>query len=277
MELLLAIGIVIGLVLGLTGAGGSVFAVPLLILLAEFPINAAVGIALGAVAASALFGTLSNWRSNSILWIPALTFSVSGALMAPVGKAIGQQLPETLLLSGFTLLAIIISVRMWVQAQRQPQQTRVLRSTPLDPKQFKQPMCRLSASGQFQWRPKCISGLILGGAAVGLLTGLFGVGGGFLIVPLLVYLSQVSMQQAIGTSLFVITAVSSAGFISFAADTEAMDWLLMGIIVSGGIVGMVIGRLIGQKVSGPNLQKLFSLSLIAVSLVTLAKQLLYVH
>jgi len=77
------IGLVIGLVLGLTGAGGSIFAVPLLMLLLGLPINDAIGIALGAVAVSALIGTLSNWRAQYILWIPAISLGLGGALVAP--------------------------------------------------------------------------------------------------------------------------------------------------------------------------------------------------
>ena len=72
------IGLVIGLVLGLTGAGGSIFAVPLLMLLLGLPINDAIGIALGAVAVSAFIGTLSNWRAQYILWVPAIALGLGG-------------------------------------------------------------------------------------------------------------------------------------------------------------------------------------------------------
>ena len=71
------IGLIIGLTLGLTGAGGSIFAVPLLILLLDLPINEAIGIALGAVAVSALIGTVSKWRTKSILWVPAIALGLS--------------------------------------------------------------------------------------------------------------------------------------------------------------------------------------------------------
>ena len=70
--MILLVGLIIGLVLGLTGAGGSVFAVPLLILLAKLPVNEAIGLALGAVSISALYGSISNWREHNILWSPAL-------------------------------------------------------------------------------------------------------------------------------------------------------------------------------------------------------------
>jgi uncharacterized membrane protein YfcA len=92
------IGVIIGLVLVLTGAGGSIFAVPLLILFLNLPINDAIGIALGAVAASAFIGTLSNWRTKSILWVPAMALGGGGVLIAPLGKEIGSQISPVLLL-----------------------------------------------------------------------------------------------------------------------------------------------------------------------------------
>ena len=102
------IGLVIGLVLGLTGAGGSIFAVPLLMLLLGLPINDAIGIALGAVAVSAFIGTLSNWRAQYILWVPAIALGLGGALVAPIGKNLGAQLPPLVLLVGFCALALLL-------------------------------------------------------------------------------------------------------------------------------------------------------------------------
>ena len=98
--LLLVIGLLIGLVLGLTGAGGSVFAVPLLMLLAGLPMSDAVGISLGAVAASTLFGSLRNHFQHQdkhhILWLPGAILAGAGAVTAPLGKWLGMQLPKRL-------------------------------------------------------------------------------------------------------------------------------------------------------------------------------------
>ena len=120
------IGLVIGLVLGLTGAGGSIFAVPLLMLLLGLPINDAIGIALGAVAVSAFIGTLSNWRAQYILWVPAIALGLGGALVAPIGKNLGAQLPPLVLLVGFCALAFIIAGIMWRQTITAPERSNVL-------------------------------------------------------------------------------------------------------------------------------------------------------
>lgn len=270
----LLIGVLIGLVLGLTGAGGSIFAVPLLILLLSLPVSEAVGVALGAVAISALYGTVNNWRYKTILWVPALILAVFGALSAPLGKWLGNQVSATLLISGFSLLATVIAARMWQQTIRNPERARVVRSGKIAPGELLKPICRVSPTGQFKWRLPCIGSLVLGGLVVGLLTGLFGVGGGFLIVPLLLFLTQVSMQQAVGTSLLIITVVSGAGFISYAATSAELDWQLLGLLSAGGLLGMFIGNLVGHKIAGPQLQRVFAASLVVVAVLMMANQLL---
>jgi len=272
--MVLLIGVFIGLVLGLTGAGGSIFAVPLLVLLLSLPVNEAVGIALGAVAVSALYGTVNNWRYKTILWIPALILAVFGALLAPLGKWLGHQVQDTQLIGAFSLLAIVIAARMWRQTIKHPERARVVRSGRISPGEFIKPVCRISPAGQFKWRLPCVGSLVLGGLVVGLLTGLFGVGGGFLIVPLLLFLTQVSMQQAVGTSLLIITVVSGAGFVSYAVTSSELDWQLLGLLSAGGLVGMIIGNLVGHKIAGPQLQRVFAASLVLVAILMMANQLL---
>jgi len=272
--MMLLIGVLIGLVLGLTGAGGSIFAVPLLVLLLSLPVNEAVGIALGTVAVSALYGTVNNWHHKTILWIPALILAVFGALLAPLGKWLGHQIQDTQLLGAFSLLAIVIAARMWRQTIKHPELARVVRSGEISPGEFMKPVCRASPTGQFKWRFPCVGSLVLGGLVVGLLTGLFGVGGGFLIVPLLLFLTQVSMQQAVGTSLLIITVVSGAGFVSYAVTSPELDWQLLGLLSAGGLVGMFIGHLVGHKIAGPQLQRVFAASLVLVAILMMANQLL---
>jgi uncharacterized protein len=275
--MLLAIGVLIGLALGLTGAGGSVFAVPLL-MLAGLSISSAIGISLGAVATSALYGslriTLSKKSVRKILWLPGAILAGTGAVTAPLGKWLGLQMPEILLLLGFSALASVIALRMWLSASRHPEATKVVRVG--DFKDTPQPdsLCKLSTNGQFQLRPRCLSGLIIGGALVGLLSGLFGVGGGFLIVPLLLLLSPISMAQAVSTSLLIIAAISSSGFISHLALSPGNDWRLLGLATGGGVLGMIIGQAISHKITGARLQKIFAISLLVVSSITLLRYFL---
>ncbi|MDB4108792.1 sulfite exporter TauE/SafE family protein [Porticoccaceae bacterium] len=268
------IGVVIGLVLGLTGAGGSIFAVPLLMLLLDLPINDTIGIALGAVAVSALIGTLSNWRANYILWVPAIALGLGGALVAPIGKYIGSQLPPSSLLIGFCVLAFIIAGLMWRQTVTAPERANVVRSGHGEENDLIQPICRFSPDDQFDTSPKCIAALTGCGLLVGLLSGLFGVGGGFLIVPALLFITQVSMRQAVATSLLIICVIGGTGFASFVVGNSTVDWLLLAKVCVGGLLGMLVGRLIADRIAGPQLQKVFALALITIAALTLTNKLI---
>lgn len=272
--MLLIIGVVIGALLGLTGAGGSVFAVPLLILAAGMPPTQAAGISLGAVAASTLYGCLRNWRAKQMLWLPGLILAASGALLAPLGKWIGLQLPPNWLMGGFSLLAMIIAWRMWVTSN--PEDAQVVRAGDFSQEPRAGLLCSLSRKGQFELKPRCLSGLIAGGSLVGLLSGLFGVGGGFLIVPLLLVLSPISMRQAVATSILIIAIISSSGFISHLAldhDGPGFQGLDLLPIAAGGVIGMLAGQIFSQRVAGPRLQRGFALSLALITLFTLFNKL----
>lgn len=268
--MLLVIGLVIGLVLGLTGAGGSVFAVPLLMLMGGFPMADAVGISLGAVATSTLYGSLRNWLGKKILWTPGVILALTGAVTAPFGKWLGMQAPELWLLVGFNTLAIIIALRMWLSAMRTPERASVVRAGNFSVEPSPGLLCNLSKTGQFELRPRCLSGLLIGGALVGLLSGLFGVGGGFLIVPLLLALSPISMAQAVSTSLIIIAVVSGSGFISHLILNPHLDLWVLVLVGFGGLLGMMTGQAISHKIANATLQKVFSICLIAVSITTLA-------
>ena len=176
---------------------------------------------------------------------------------------------ETALLIAFSLLASIIATRMWLQARRNPSHAGVVRATNFTHTEQPGLLCNLSSSGQFELRLRCISGLLIGGAIVGLLSGLFGVGGGFLIVPLLLALSAVSMSQAVSTSLIIIGVISGTGFISHLLLNQHNDWQLLALVATGGILGMIFGQVISHKIANALLQKIFALSLLAVALLTL--------
>lgn len=275
--MLLFVGVLIGLVLGLTGAGGSVFAVPLLIILGGFSGAQAVGLSLGAVAASTIYGSLRNSRRANILWVPTGILALSGVLTAPLGQWLGKQIPDLGLLMGFSLLAIVISVRMLLSARRNPDAARIVRAGNLTDRKSGGLLCRLSPTGQFELHPRCISGLLGGGLLVGLLSGLFGVGGGFLIVPLLLLLSQAAMAQTVASSLVIIAAISGAGFAShlwFSHQTNTVfDWNAFVWLVVGGVIGMIVGQAMSQRLANAVMQQVFAFSLVIISSVMIVRQL----
>lgn len=273
----LLIGIIIGLVLGLTGSGGSVFAVPLLVLLAGVSMHQAVGLSLAAVAASALFGTLRLRSRQTVLWLPAMLLGVSGMVAAPAGQWAASRLPELVLLVLFAVTAMLIAWRMWLSATHQPEQAAITRASDLRETTSNGVLCRLSPTGQFQLKPRCMGGLLIGGLGIGLLSGLLGVGGGFVIVPLLLFLSQVTMQQAVGTSLVVISVISSTGFISYLLFNQPIKDVLshtpMAYLIVGGIAGMFLGQILTKKIADDRLQKGFAIALLLTALTLLTTRL----
>lgn len=274
------VGLIIGLVLGLTGAGGSIFAVPLLLLATPMSPSDAMGMALGAVAVTALYATASqsiNRKNSGILWTPAIILAASGALTAPLGKWASTLFTPHVLLAGFTCVAVLIAVRMWIQANRRPEETTSVRANDGD-NDLTTPAtmaCKLSPTGQFLLRPKCISGLGVGGLVIGFASGLFGVGGGFLIIPLLLFLSQIAMRNAVATSLAIIAAVSSSGFASHLvleySNNQTFDWLTFIKLSGASLTAMFISQRISRAIAGPLLQKIFSVALVLVSVISILK------
>ncbi len=263
------VGLLTGLVLGLTGAGGSVFAVPLLVYLVHLTPQEAVGVSLGAVSFSALFGVLTRLRSRQIAWLPALVYAVLGAACSPLGVHLNQRANPRLLMVIFSLLVLLIAARMWYQAVHTPQQTRTLRSSLPERGAAHGALCRMNQGAAFKIGLPCVAGMALGAVLTGLLSGLFGVGGGFLIVPTLLFLTGISIQQAVATSLVVISLVSLSGFTSFMLAGSPVELALLGRVSIAGVVGMAAGVIGSRHLAGPLLQKIFAALMLSMALLTL--------
>ncbi|HEY9035671.1 MAG TPA: sulfite exporter TauE/SafE family protein [Pseudomonadales bacterium] len=273
MEIIsLVIGAIVGLILGLTGAGGSIIAVPLLTLGLTLPLKDATGLALLAVLASSAFGVTTRLRSKQILWLPGVVLAVTGAATAPLGRALAGVIPDTALASAFALLSIAISVRLWRQATQTPDATRVVRASSDMRGDSTGPLCRMNEWQPMQFRFRCMASMITAGLGIGVLSGLFGVGGGFLIVPVLMFLTGTSIRQAVGTSLLVISLVSLSGFTSHVLMSDSANLVQAWPLAAGGVLGMLAGNQLGHRISGPGLQKLFAVTVIVITLIMLVRQ-----
>ncbi len=264
------IGILIGLVLGLTGAGGSVLAVPMLKWGLGLPTSEAMGLSLGAVAAAAAYGSFIRLKQNSIVWMPAGVLIVSGVLGSPLGSWLRMRAPELWLDIGFSILVVIVAVGMWRQAKSDPSSTKVLRAEP-DVAPGADPACDLSPSGQFELKPRCVGRMASIGIALGILSGLFGVGGGFVIVPGLMLFTGLNAARAVATSLIVITAVSSFSFALFVWQRPTFNWYQFVPVAVGGLLGMFSGSLIGRFIAGPKLQQVFVILMLLMAALMLLK------
>lgn len=262
--LALSIGVLIGLVLGLTGAGGSVLAVPLLMQGLGLSAVLAAGVALGAVALAAALGVLLRRGRGQIVWPAAVLVGGAGVLTVPLGQGLARRLPAAWLLAAFTALVALIALRLWRQARLQPESTCVVRAAPVGTGAAVAP-CALSPSGLLEWRWPCTLRLAAVGAVAGLLSGLFGVGGGFVIVPALVLLAGLPMVQAVATSLAIIMAVSSAGFAGFLLARPALPLAPLVAVMAGSLAGMLCGSALAPRLAGPHLQRLFAVLMVALA------------
>jgi uncharacterized protein len=267
-------GLVVGFSLGLTGGGGSIFAVPLLVYGLSVRPREAVGVSLAAVGATALVGGLRRLARGEVELRTGLLFAAAGMLGAPAGSWLGGRMPEVVLLVLFAALMLAVAVRMWLQASRRPEETRAVRATLASVHDEPGPACRRDPEGRLALTSQCFAVLVLAGLVAGVLSGLFGVGGGFVIVPALVLVTGMGIHRAVATSLLVIALVGASGVASYLAAGRPLPLTLAGLFVAGGLAGMELGTLTGRRLGGPGLQKLFASAMVAVAAFIVAKTLL---
>lgn len=218
-------GGLVGFVLALVGGGGSVLAVPLLVYVVGVSSpHVAIGTSAVAVAVSAFANMLSHWSAGNVRWPCAITFSLAGIGGAVAGSLVAQHVDGQKLLIMFGLLMIAIGVLMLVpRASRGDATIRLDRTT----------------------ARRLLPMLIGVGFGVGLLAGFFGIGGGFLIVPGLMFATGMPMTAAIGTSLVAVVAFGASTAASYAMSGMT-DWRLAAIFIVGGLIGGLLGMLAGK-------------------------------
>ena len=230
-----ALAAAIGLSLGLLGGGGSILTVPVLVYVLGYAAKPAIAMSLPVVGITSLIGAALHWRLGNVRVGMALTFG----LFAMIGAFAGAKL--SVLLSGsaqLALLAIVMSAAAGSMLRRR-----------VDPGTGAAP------------RPAL---LILAALGVGVLTGLVGIGGGFLVVPALVLLARVPMRQAVGTSLTVIALNAAAGFAGYLGTVD-FDWSVLAGFTSAAVVGALAGTALINRVPQSTLKRGFALFLFAMS------------
>lgn len=269
----LIFGAIVGLSLGLTGGGGAIFAVPLLVYgLGEAPRDA-VGISLAAVGATSLVGFVHRWRLGEVEFRTGLLFAGAGMVGAPFGTWIASLLSETLLLMLFAGVMVLVAVRLWQRASRPGVVLQACTTDGRTTGVATGATCRRDDSGSLIFTSRCAGLLLAIGVLTGVLSGMFGVGGGFVIVPALVLFSGMSMHRAVGTSLMVIALVSVSGVASHLWAGRAISPLVTAGFVLGGIAGLFLGQQIGRRLSGPTLQKVFVVAILAVAAFVIVRNL----
>ncbi len=268
MVLATLFGLGIGLLLGLTGAGGGILAMPALTVGLGWSFPMAAPVALLAVGISAALGTLDGLRRRLVRYRAALLMVGVGLLVSPFGLYLSHRLPNRVLMLLFTLVMIGVAVRMMRRVRHGSPPDAGASGEVLDKNCMLDPL-----TGQLRWNLRCAFTLAGIGSLSGFLTGLLGVGGGFLIVPAFHRFTDVRMQGVVATSLMVVTLIS-LGTVAQAIyhGIEVSGTGLMFIVAT--MLGMVGGRLVVTRFSDQLIQTCFAWLCLGVSLCLLFKTLL---
>jgi hypothetical protein len=267
--MIVLIGILVGLLLGLTGAGGSILAVPLLMGGLGWAITQAATTSLLAVSAAATIGTGLAWKHAYVRYRAASLMAIVGILISPLGIYTADKLESTSLQLIFATVLSAVALRMYFLVGATTEDSEVLRaSVSGEGHSSKALIGSIDAStGRLIWTWPVAAALSTIGAVAGFLSGLLGVGGGFVIVPALRATLPLSMHSAVATSLMTIALISQGAFFSGLIQGRQTNWLIALPFIAGAIIGMYLGRIVSPYISGQKLQRGFSLLAFTVSLV----------
>jgi uncharacterized membrane protein YfcA len=233
----LALAAAIGVSLGAFGAGGSIITVPVLVYVAGVSAHSAISMSLVIVGATSMFGAYLHYRHGQVFARAVLMLGGAGSVGAFFGSSLTHLVSENALMLAFAALMIGSGAAM---LRSKPDANLLPRCSP----------------------PRCLSI----GAAVGVMTGFLGVGGGFLIVPALIIFGGLAPRTAVGSSLAIIALNSAAGLLGHLRYAE-IDWRITAAFVAVAVLGMAIGTRICTQISQHALQRTFAWFIIAVAVV----------
>lgn len=233
--------LLIGLALGLLGGGGSILTVPVFTYVLGYPPKTAIAMTLPVVAIASVVGAISHWRGGRVRVRVALQLGVVAMLAAFGAARLSVLVPGRAQI--MTLGVVIVAA---AASMLKPQ--------------------RLATDEAVAPRPAGV--VMLAGVLVGVLTGMTGVGGGFLIVPALVLLVRLPMDDAIGTSLLVIVMNTTAGFLGY-VGTVPIDWAVLGPFTAAAVAGILVGAQLVTRVPTAALRRGFAAMLIAMGVLIL--------
>ena len=263
--IVLGLGLVIGVILALTGAGGGILAVPLLVFGIQMNVAQAGPIGLLAVGMAAALGAVLGLRAGIVRYRAAMLIAAAGMLLSPLGLWLAHRIDNRWLGIVFALVLLLVALRSFQQARRPSGAVSAANTAP-------QPCLRDDANGRFIWTSACARALLLSGGVAGLLSGLLGVGGGFVMVPALQRYTDLAMQSVVATSLAVIALVAVTGVVASAA-TGGIAWNVALPFSAGALAGMLAGRMVSARLAGPHLQIGFAAISAAVAVGMIVKSL----
>ena len=245
IALTIALAVLVGISLGLLGGGGSILTVPLLAYVAGVDPKHAIAMSLLVVGTTSAIAAITHARAGRVRWRVAVLFGLVAMAGAYTGGLVARFIPGTVLLVAFAVIMIAAGVAM----------LRGRKDTTGTEGDQRLPVVRIALLGM----------------AVGVISGLVGAGGGFLLVPALALLTGLPMPVAVGTSLVVIAMQSFAGFAGHLA-TEQIDWRLAAFITAAAVAGALIGGRLIAFVNPGTLRQMFGWFVLLMASVILAQE-----
>lgn len=240
-----ALAVVIGVSLGLLGGGGAILSVPVLVYILLVPVKSAVPTSLVVVGLTSLVGTVRHWRAGNVVARAALLFAPAAIVGSLAGSRLALRVDGRVQLAIFGVVLVVAAIRML------------------------QSSAAVETGPPTAARPAPV--LMAIGAGVGALTGLVGVGGGFMYVPALALLGGLHMKQAIGTSLALITVSCAAGLVGYVGAVD-LDWGLILAFTALAFVGVAIGSALVPRVNAAKLRRLFAMLMLVMGVLVLVRR-----
>lgn len=285
----ITLGLLVGLSLGALGGGGSTLAVPVLVFVGGMQAQDATTASLLVVGVASAFGVITHLRNGNVRVGVGVAFGAAGVVGSRVGTLLNQSLDENVLLLAFSVLIMFVAVRMYrsvanrshvaidpeaAVAAGSAMTAGPVTETPSPTRTVTQPaVSTVAQRAAFVWTPGTVAKLAIAATLVGLLTGLFGVGGGFAVVPALTLLLKFPAKEAIGTSLVVIVINAAVALAQRAGDLD-FDWAIVAPFLATVTVGVIIGSRIANNIDADRLTRSFAGMLGAVAIYTAVSTLL---
>lgn len=261
--LIVLIGCLVGLIMGLTGAGGGMLAVPALVYSQGWTMQQAMPVALLAVSLGALIGAIDGLRHGQVRYKAATLMALAGAPMTTLGVLLAQKMSQPSLMLAFSVVLMIVVMRLIAQVHAGSSAS--VRSDA---------MAMINQqTGRFDWSWTTAGIIGLIGACAGFATGLLGVGGGFIIVPLLRHFTNLSIQSAAATSLMVIALVGAVAVSSAVMHGAELPFLFSMTFASASVFGVLTGRRIANRLNSKTVQLIFAAMLFGVAMSFLWKSM----
>lgn len=260
------LGLLVGLLTAVTGAGGSIVSLPMLVFVFNLNMVAAAAISLLGVMLSSSVAAVLGLRAGLVRYKATALLAICGIMIAPVGVWCAHKLPNQLLSVLFILTMLAVAFRSFLSSAQQshemPKDKSATSTCELNP-----------ATSKLLWTKSCAQRLVITGGLAGFLSGLLGLGGGFIIVPALYKVSNLESRMIIATSLAVVAIISATSMITYAAQTS-INWSIALPFVVGTLIGMLTGRLPSHKIPGQISQRIFAIFTLFIAMVFIVKLLI---